>query len=406
MSALAGRRRTGERRDLRRARVRITAVTVLGLLAVLVVTGLVLVRLHERELEADMDRELEAIAAGSERFSEVNLPASVSTSIELPLQVVDDDGGVLFASPPLRGEPALWQPGDTLRPHTVRTAASGTHRVVATRFRGSWLVLAGPLQPVDESVSTLRYGLLVTGVPLAAVVGLVIWFAVGHALRPVGAAAEREERLVADVSHELRSPLAGMRVLLETEGGDGDEIARTRADALATLARMEALTDQLLVLTRHERSPVTDAQPVDLDQSIHERVAEVATRTDVAIDTDGVRAGQVVGEPDALEGMIDNLLANAVRHARQQVRVALDEGDGTVTLTVDDDGPGVPAAERERMFERFTRLDEARARAEGGSGLGLAIVRAAVDAHGGEVAIGDAPLGGARLVVRLPASTT
>ncbi len=395
--------RSGARRDLRRARVRITAVTVLGLLTVLAVTGLVLVRLHERELVSDTDAELEAIATGSERFTDVDVPESAST--EVPAQIVDQDGRLIYSSPPLEGEPQMWRPGEPTRVHTVDTAAHGPHRVVVTRFRDTWLVLAAPLQPIDESVATLRYGLLAAGLPLALVVGLVIWFAVGHALRPVATAAEREERLVADVSHELRSPLAGMRVLLETEPHDPDLIAQTRHDALTTLARMEALADQLLVLTRHEHTATTEVHPVDLDQTIHDLIAQTAPRTPIAIDTTDVRAGQVLGRPDALEQMVDNLVSNAVRHAHTQVRIALDEDDGTVTLTVDDDGPGVPAPERERIFERFTRLDEARSRADGGAGLGLAIVRATVDAHHGTVTVGDTPRAGARFIVRLPAST-
>ncbi len=391
------------RRDLRRARIRIAAVTSLGLVAVLAVAGLVLVRLHQGELVADMDAELERATEAAVDCRGVEVPASVSS--EVPVQLLDTDGAIAFAGPPLEGEPALWRPGDPLGPRTVATATHGDHRIAVTRFGDGWLVLAAPLGPVEESVATLRTVLLVAGLPLVVAVAAVVWFAIGHALRPVAAAAEREERLVADVSHELRSPLAGMRVLLETETADADEVAATRRDALATLARMEGLTDQLLALTRHERSPAPAAQPVDLDQTVHDLVEQVAPRTAVAIDVSAVGPGQVLGAPDALEGMVDNLLANAVRHATARVRIGLGEERGCVTLTIDDDGPGVPPAERERVFERFTRLDEARSRADGGSGLGLAIVRAAVDAHGGEVAMAEAPLGGARVVVRLPAST-
>jgi signal transduction histidine kinase len=103
--------------------------------------------------------------------------------------------------------------------------------------------------------------------------------------------------------------------------------------------------------------------------------------------------------------MTRNLLDNALRHARSQVVIALhvDAESNMVELTLDDDGPGIPSEDRERVFARFTRLDEGRARDAGGLGLGLSMVQTIVERHGGTVAIDDAPLGGARLTVRLPA---
>ncbi|MBI0300724.1 hypothetical protein JBE04_41310, partial [Streptomyces sp. PRKS01-29] len=121
-----------------------------------------------------------------------------------------------------------------------------------------------------------------------------------------------------------------------------------------------------------------------------------------------VSGGRVRGDPEELRRVVRNLLDNARRHADQRVRVTLGERGGTVKLTVSDDGSGIPAADRLRIFERFTRLDEARSREVGGSGLGLAIVSKVVTAHGGtayadqDPAPVDGGLGGARLVVRLP----
>jgi signal transduction histidine kinase len=111
----------------------------------------------------------------------------------------------------------------------------------------------------------------------------------------------------------------------------------------------------------------------------------------------------VEGDTDELIRVVDNLVANALRHTRSDVAVDVHQSDATATLTVSDDGPGVPAADRERVFERFTRLDEARGRDAGGSGLGLAIVREIVTAHGGTVELQDADPG-LRVVVRLPAA--
>ncbi len=123
-----------------------------------------------------------------------------------------------------------------------------------------------------------------------------------------------------------------------------------------------------------------------------------------SVDTSAVSAGTVRGDRDQLHRVILNLLDNAARHADERVGVSLVEADGKVQFVVDDDGNGVPADQRASIFERFVRLDDARARDTGGSGLGLAIVAELVEQHGGRVDVGDAPLGGARFVVTLPAA--
>jgi signal transduction histidine kinase len=110
----------------------------------------------------------------------------------------------------------------------------------------------------------------------------------------------------------------------------------------------------------------------------------------------------VDGDQAALRRTLHNLVDNAGVHARRRVALSLTEQDGSAVLHVDDDGPGVPEADRDRVFDRFVRLDGARARTDGGSGLGLAIVAEIITGHGGTVVIGDAPLGGARVTVRVP----
>jgi signal transduction histidine kinase len=117
-----------------------------------------------------------------------------------------------------------------------------------------------------------------------------------------------------------------------------------------------------------------------------------------------VSAGRVRGSGAQLARLVRNLLDNAARHARGHVAVSVEARDGEVVLTVDDDGPGIPADERARVFDRFTRLDEGRARDAGGVGLGLPVVRAVVERHAGTVTVEDAPIGGARFVVTLPAA--
>jgi signal transduction histidine kinase len=122
------------------------------------------------------------------------------------------------------------------------------------------------------------------------------------------------------------------------------------------------------------------------------------------VDATEVSAGRVRGRREQLARLVGNLLVNAERHAASKVDVSLSTSDGHVELVIDDDGPGVPAADRERIFDRFTRLDEGRARDAGGAGLGLAIVRGVTERHHGTVTVTDSPLGGARFVVRLPAA--
>ena len=167
--------------------------------------------------------------------------------------------------------------------------------------------------------------------------------------------------------------------------------------------RLQRLVDDLLLLARSDDG-VTPATPVAVD--LDDLVGAAAGRVDptaTTIDLAAMSGGQVRGDPVALDRLVTNLLDNAVRHARSRVAVTLTETDDrTVTLTVDDDGPGVPPADRRRVFERFVRLDEARSRDGGGSGLGLAIVAAVAKAHAASVAVEGSPLGGARFLVVFP----
>jgi signal transduction histidine kinase len=146
--------------------------------------------------------------------------------------------------------------------------------------------------------------------------------------------------------------------------------------------------------------------PVDLDDIVFAEARRLRNSTTLAVDSGGVSAAQLRGDAGLLAQLVRNLVDNAARHATTTVALAVwaDDADGAVALVVEDDGAGVPEADRERVFERFVRLDEARARDGGGSGLGLAIVREIAAAHGGTVAVDQGAGGGARFVVRL--STT
>ena len=392
-------------RGLRRARTRITAITVTCLLVVLVAGAAVILRVYEDDLVGQIDAQLHSATQQVDAFADpaIALPAGVAD--ESRTQYIGTDGTLLFSSPPLGGDGPLWLPGQPTGPHTVESRALGSARIMVTPFRDNWLVFAAPLEPVDHNVEALRTAMLVALPLLLLGFGIVVWLAVGRTLRPVADAAEREEQLLADVSHELRSPLTGIRVLLETEPDGPEAVRLTRLDALAAVNRLQTITDQLVQATRPGRSLSPSARPVDLDDIVMRVARRVAPQVRCRIDTSAVAAGQVVGTENDLESLVDNLLTNATRHASALVRVTVTETGGSVHLTVDDDGPGIAPEDRAKVFERFTRLDEARARDTGGSGLGLAIAKATVEAGGGTIQVDESTLGGARFTVVLPAST-
>jgi signal transduction histidine kinase len=217
-------------------------------------------------------------------------------------------------------------------------------------------------------------------------------------------AADRQRQFVADASHELRSPLARMRAELEVDLAhpDSADKAGTAASVLAETITLQRLVDDLLLLARGDAGALDRGRlgPVDLDEVVEARVAAFRSAGEPRIDATGVRPVQVAGHPDQLQRAVANLLDNAVRHARDRIVVTLDEGPGGVELAVADDGPGVPQADRDRIFERFTRLDDARSTRDGGAGLGLAIARDIAERHGGTLSVDGSS--GARFVLRLP----
>ncbi|WP_039799248.1 sensor histidine kinase [Nocardia araoensis] len=328
-------------------------------------------------------------------------------------------------------------------PHPFRVAA------LAVTIRGGQpaTVYAGSsLETADSAVADARQAMLIGLPPLLAVVALVIWLVTRRALRPVEAirrqlaeimdgdlsrrvpepgsrdeigrlasttnvtlaaleeSAERQRRFIADAAHELRSPIASLRTqlevaqahpeLLELDGLIGDTI------------RLEHLAADLLLLARLDAGEQPRADRVDLTVLVREELEHrVRDRVAVRISIPEEPVA-VTGSRTQLARVLGNLVDNAQRHAAKTVHVAVDrDADGPVVLSVTDDGPGVPPADRERIFQRFVRLDDARSRDEGGAGLGLAIVRDVVQRHGGTIHVADgAP--GARFVVTLPAAGT
>jgi signal transduction histidine kinase len=222
------------------------------------------------------------------------------------------------------------------------------------------------------------------------------------------ASQTRQRQFVSDTSHELRSPIASIREQAEVAHAHPDRVETDAmaASVLADALRLQALVEDLLLLARaDEQTLELRGRPVDLDDVVFDEVKQLRPASELHIDVSAVSAARVTGDEAALRRVVRNLLDNAVRNASAQVAVSLAEVDGVARLRVDDDGPGIQSSDRERVFERFVRLDEARARESGGVGLGLAIVVELVREHAGSVVATDSPLGGAGFEVSLPATS-
>lgn len=213
-----------------------------------------------------------------------------------------------------------------------------------------------------------------------------------------------QQRFVGDASHELRSPLATIISALDVAAAHPELLDRELATGtlIPEAHRMQALIEDLLLLARaDERGLTSGRDDVDLDDVAASEVERLRGRSDLAIDTE-LTPTRMVGDPAALSRVVRNLLDNAERHAASLVEVSVRPMGRIAVVTVGDDGPGIPYADRSRVFDRFVRLDPGRSRSAGGSGLGLAIVAEVVAAHGGSVSIGGRPSGGTRVTVQLP----
>jgi signal transduction histidine kinase len=383
-------------------------------------------------------------------------PLAVDEADELLIQVLDEHGRVVRASPDAGGLPpvARVRPGGWAEvdlPAGGPVEEDGAFLVAATGVEtpeGPRTVLvARSTEAVTEAIAAVS-GLLAVGLPLLlAVVAATTWIVVGRALAPVEAirvevdaisaaalhrrvphppaddeigrlartmnrtlarleqAQVRQRRLVADASHELRSPVAAIRQHAEVALAHPGRTSTTElaGTVLAEDLRLQRLAEDLLLLTRaDEHSLALRRRPVDLDDLALEEARRLRDTPGLRVDTAAVSAARVEGDTAALARVVRNLADNAARHAGGRLAFAVAERDGLAVLRVDDDGPGIPEADRERVFERFVRLDDARARDGGGSGLGLAIVAELVAAHGGTVGVAPSPLGGARVEVALP----
>ena len=318
---------------------------------------------------------------------------------------------------------------------------------VITANGPAWILVAAPLKSLRETEASFLRQLRVGG-PLLVLLGTIgIWFVARRALRPVDllrrqvdgisssdltarvseprsfdevgrlartmngllerlqVSHDRQTRFVSDASHELRSPLATVRTRLEValRSPEKTEWKGVAESSLRQTTRMERLVDDLLVLARTDAHNVQQPLVVDLDEIIGEEVDYLRSTSNVTLDTTRVSGGRVLGRPDDLRRVVVNLATNAIQFARTTVSVSLRPVDRCVVLIIDDDGPGVPSEQRDRIFDRFTQLDESRVRGgQRGAGLGLSIVADVVARHHGTIEVAESPLGGARFVVTLP----
>ncbi|MEU4164737.1 HAMP domain-containing sensor histidine kinase [Actinoplanes sp. NPDC026670] len=438
-----------------RARLLLVSATgmTLGLAAGGVLLTVVLGYAQLRSVHSDAMSTARGVAALVEQSS---LPNPIPVPAGLQVQVIDESGSIRAVSatadrlvPMLYAdELARLDDGDSRTIPGERIGVRGDVHVVQVTAGPPTsplrILVARPTGQITQSVHILKITLLILYPLLVALLAAGLWRALGAALRPVDAlrsgaeeitggtragrlpvpdskdevhrlavtlndmlhrldaARARQRAFVADAAHELRSPLTNMRTELEVaqrlpDDTDWPELAD---DLLADVQRLSRLVDDLLLLARSDEGvPSARLEEIDLAQF----VGEAAERyPDVGFDDPG-KPLPLMAEPDALARVVTNLLDNAVRHKRSRVTASAAEDGPQLVLVITDDGPGIPEPDRERVFQRFTRLDDARARDAGGSGLGLAIVRELVRRHRGSVTLADNHPG-LRVEVRLPKS--
>ncbi|MFI5839277.1 sensor histidine kinase [Catenuloplanes sp. NPDC051500] len=447
------------RRKERSLRTRIVLLGVFGLAVGLALGGITLITTLNFAINRTANAEAEKTAQAIVRLiEEEELPDLVPVAgTEVRVQVVDARLRVLKSSidadrltPMLHADefPRVLA-GERLLIDGVRIGVDGPVLIVSASTGAGddqqVVLVAKSMGDLFQSARYVRVALLVAFPLLVLGLALVGWRVVGVTLRPVeelrrGAeeitgggragrlpvpasrdeihrlaltlndmlhrldtARARQRAFVADAAHELRSPLASMRVQLEVAQRlpDDTDWQAFIDDLMIDADRLGRLVDDLLLLARADDSAEAARRtaPVELG----ELLTDLTGRYPTVEFTVPSSQFWVDGDADALRRAVSNLLDNAGRHARSTVALAVTTEGTRHLITVTDDGPGIPAADRERVFDRFTRLDDARASNDGGSGLGLAIVREVVRLHHGAVTLTDAPRSGLRAEIRLPA---
>jgi signal transduction histidine kinase len=437
-------------------RARLTAIGVLGFAGALAIGGIVLYG----SLTYFVDRTLKNDGTATARevatlVNEDRLPDPIPVSGTQVVQVLDDRNRVVSAS--VNGDrlTALLVPeevsranaGETVTIPGSRAGLAVPLRVVTATARDQGakrtVVVAQEYGALSHSRAVLRKALLVTDPLVLLAVGLIAWWVIGRTLRPVEAlrsAADRVsgtgqdtllpvpdshdeirdlavtlnsmlERLassraqqrafVADAAHELRSPFASMLTQLEVAHRLGERSELTEG-LLAEVIRVSGLVEDLLLLARSEAAPPPVLAPFEIRPLLDELARRNAEARVPVVVGAGARTAVATGNVDEVRRVLANLVDNAVRHASRRVELEVSSDGRWVQVSVSDDGPGIAEGDRGRVFERFTRLDDARDRDTGGSGLGLAIAQDLARRSGGSVSLRDNPGGGLRAELRLP----
>jgi two-component system, OmpR family, sensor kinase len=427
-----------------RARLALFGAGVVAL--ALIVFGLLLYALLSRGVTTNQDDALRSRAQQAVvsldrspplTASEPVAPADLRTSTEVFVEVFDQSWQVIYSN----AEPIVVPSS-----HATGFTTQGGFRVYAVRFSGGMVVTGQSTKVPQSSLSGIAVFLVISAVPALLAAFLASWLVAGRALRPLdvfastaedigrtrdfsrrlpprtsrdevarltasfntmlsrlGDAFESQRRFVADASHELRTPLTtiqGNAGLLASREVSPDVRQAAVADVVQESARMGRLVDRLLTLARADAGLELRLVPLDLGPVVVEVCRQGAqAHPDRKIEVD-TQAATVGGDEDALHQLLWILLDNAFRFATASVAVRVWPEGGWARLLVADDGPGIPAGERERVFERFYRADVSRTGSN--AGLGLSIASWIVEQHHGRIVAGAATLGGAAFLVDLP----
>jgi signal transduction histidine kinase len=438
---------------------RSASVSATVVLVALVVAGGGLMVVLDRSLTASIDAaaaaRLQDVAAGLQTDTAGELDARLLAIDQriVAVQVIDATGAVIARSPSTPGtplvpidmagsKPRVGIPANAVPDGDMRIAA----QTISTASGHYTVLVAARTEAVESTLRTIGFGLALAAPIVIAVSAAATYLLVGRSLRSVEAIrarvaeisasdlAERvpvpehrdeisalavtmnamlsriesgqaaQRRFVADASHEMRSPLATVISALEV-GVAHPQLLNAQLASTTLLPeahRMQSLVEDLLLLARaDERGLALRHDDVDLDDLVAAETARLQRETALAIYID-VKPVRVLGDASAMSRVVRNLLDNAARHARSRIDVAAHPSAAHAEFTVSDDGPGIPAPDRLRVFDRFVRLDIGRARSGGGAGLGLAIVAEIVAAHGGSVRIAERAGGGTLVIVQLP----
>lgn len=442
----------------------VSAVLVVGA-ALLAGGGLLLVLLQSALInttQVSLDERARDVAllvqqSGLERTDlEVTADLAHGERIQLltPAGVVVQSSDPRLTSPMVPG--LLPSVGDSDSQHIPQIPALDTDEdvlVVAYGFhspgRNLVVQIGRPVQIQSDTIRTVGWFLLGGGPLLLGVVAVATWVLVGRSLRTVDrittqvgriggrslderievpttadeiehlartmnsmldrlqASDRAQKAFVSDASHELRSPLSTLRVTSEIAGQDPTGKTWLEMGDLidSEVQRMQSLVDDLLTLAKVDANRLMlRPEEVDLDDLLHTEVRRLRTASEVSVRA-RIQPVRAVGDPDRLAQVIRNVVDNARMHSHGQVAITLTAADGLARIMIDNDGPVIPERDRQRIFERFVRLDDDRSRDSGGSGLGLAISSAIMAAHFGRIRAAESDQGWCRFVIELPIST-